>query len=77
MPGSALSASNGSASAGPSMSTMSGWTRSSSATTDLAEPGPWCRMPSTATRSGPGRARLRPPADPVAAGTVTASRVAV
>ena len=72
MPGSAVRASSGSASAGPSISTMSGRIRSSSATTDRAEPGPWCRMPSTATRSGPGRARARP----AVAGRATASSVA-
>ena len=51
--------SSGSASAGPSISTASGWYASSAATSDRADPGPWCRMPNTWTGA---------PAEPAASG---------
>ena len=49
--GSAVSATKASASGGPSISTRSGWKSDKAVNTARAEPGPWCRIPSTRTRS--------------------------
>ena len=49
-------------SAGSSTSTTFGWNRSRARTTDLAEPGPWCRTPSSLTSlTAPGRPRRSRP----------------
>src|SRR5690606_34592320 len=58
MSGSAASGTSGSASGGPSISTTAGRAASRAARTARADPGPWCRTPSssgpTAGHPGPG-----------------------